>query len=540
MGTKEGRAAVKEKKGGDFLQKAEFKEPQESKEKNQGPTDHSVNSYGGKKKSSVLREEKKRKRKELLAKKLNPYPHNFKRSHISSQIQQQYGHLKTGESSVEEVQTAGRLMLKRGMGKAAFFNIQDQEGSLQCYLKKQELDKQSALFFSLTDIGDIVGVRGTLFRTKKGELTLRCKTFQILCKSLEPLPEKYHGVENTEIKYRARYLDLITNTKSKKVFLIRSRIMKEIRSFLDKRGFIEVETPVLQPLYGGAAAHPFSTHHRSLNCDLYLKISPELYLKRLIIGGFEKVYELGKNFRNEGIDRSHNPEFVMLEYYEAYTDYLDQMKQFEELVCHIVKSIKGGLKFEYQGRALDFTPPWKRISVWEGIEKWGGFSVKRMSDEELFDKIKSLGSDFEKKTTRGAMIMEAFELTVEKHLWNPVFVLDFPKDMSPLTKEHRTNENLVERFEPFVAGMELGNAYTELNDPVDQRDRLEEQEKQRKTDAVAHPMDYDFAKAIDVGMPPTGGVGLGVERLVLLLSDQHSIRDIILFPTLKPLSSDKY
>ena len=490
------------------------------------------------KKDNVLREEKKRKLKELLTKNLNPYPHNFKRTHISSQIQKQYEYLKTGESATEEVQTAGRLMLKRSMGKAAFFNIQDQEGCLQCYIKTQELDEQSNQFFSLVDIGDIVGFRGTLFRTKKGELTLRCKNFQILCKSIEPLPEKYHGVEDTELKYRRRYLDFIINSESKKVFLIRSQVIKEIRSFMDKRGFIEVDTPVLQPLYGGAEAHPFSTHHRALNCNLYLKISPELYLKRLIIGGFEKVYELGKSFRNEGIDRFHNPEFMMLEYYEAYTDYLDQMKQFEELICHLVKNIKGSLKFEYQGRVLDFTPPWKRLGVLEGIETLGGFSVEQMSNKALFDKIKSLGSDFETETEPGAMIMEAFELTVEKHLWDPVFIVDFPKGVSPLTKEHRSNKNLVERFEPFVAGMELGNAYTELNDPLEQRSRLEEQEKQREVNEEAHPMDHDFAIAVDVGMPPTGGVGLGVERLILLLSDQPSIRDIILFPTLKPLSEE--
>ena len=503
-------------------------------------------------KDNVLKEEKKRKLKELLANDLNPYPHSFTRSHTSSQIKKQYEYLKAGESvtkqeapatgqqapAVEQkIQTAGRLMLKRSMGKAVFFNIQDQEGPLQCYIKTQELDKQSGLFFSLVDIGDIVGVSGVMFRTRKGELTLRCDSFQILCKSLEPLPEKYHGVEDTELKYRRRYLDLIMNPESRKVFLIRSRIIKEIRSFLDKRGFIEVETPVLQPLYGGAAAQPFSTHHRALNHDFYLKISPELYLKRLIIGGFEKVYELGKNFRNEGIDRSHNPEFMMLEYYEAYTDYINQMKQFEELICHVVESVKGSLKFAYQGKALDFTPPWKRISVLEGIEKWGGFPVEQMSNQELFKRIKSLGSDFEKEAGWGAMIMEAFELTVEKHLWDPVFIVDFPKEVSPLTKEHRTQKELVERFEPYVAGMELGNAYTELNNPLDQRKRLEEQESQRKIDEMAHPMDHDFVTAIDVGMPPTGGVGLGVERLILILTDQPSIRDIILFPTLKPLGN---
>ncbi len=461
---------------------------------------------------------------------LQPYPHTFERSHTAPQIQKQYAHLKTGESSTKKAQTAGRLMLKRSMGKACFFNIQDQEGSLQCYIKTGELDEKSKQFFACVDIGDIVGVFGPLFRTKKGELTLRVQSFQILCKSLEPLPEKYHGLEDIELKYRRRYLDLIMHPESKKVFLTRAKVLQETRAFLHKKGFIEVETPVLQPLYGGAEARPFSTRHHSLNCDLYLKISPELYLKRLLVGGFEKVYELGKNFRNEGIDRSHNPEFTMLEYYEAYTDYFYQMKQVEELVCHLVKSVKGDLKFDYQGRTLNFTPPWKRLSVLQGIKEKGGFCPEQINDQELFKKIKSLGSDFEETETRGAMIMEAFELTVEKHLWDPVFVVDFPKEVSPLTKTHRENPDLAERFEPFVAGMELGNAYTELNDPVDQRNRLEQRQKNKKAQA----MDHEFARAMDIGMPPAGGVGLGLERLILLLAGQHSIRDIILFPTLKP------
>ena len=483
-------------------------------------------------KDNILREEKKRKLKALLDKKLQPYPHTFERSHTLPQIQKQYAHLKTGESSTETAQTAGRLMLKRSMGKACFFNIQDQEGSLQCYVRIGELDEKSKQFFAGVDIGDIVGVFGPLFRTKKGELSLRVKNFQILCKSLEPLPEKYHGLEDMELKYRRRYLDLIMRPESKKVFLTRAKVLQETRAFLHKKGFIEVETPVLQPLYGGAEARPFSTHHHSLNCDLYLKISPELYLKRLLVGGFEKVYELGKNFRNEGIDRSHNPEFTMLEYYEAYTDYFYQIKQVEELVCHLVKSVKGDLKFDYQGRTLNFTPPWKRLSVLQAIKEKAGFCAEQTSHKELFNKIKSLGSDLEETASRGAMIIEAFELTVEKHLWDPVFVMDFPKDVSPLTKTHRTKPHLAERFEPFVAGMELGNAYTELNDPVDQRNRLKEQEKQRQQNK--QPMDYEFAHAMDIGMPPAGGVGLGLERLILLLAGQHSIRDIILFPTLKP------
>ena len=482
---------------------------------------------------NILKEEKKKKLKALLEQGLNPYPHQFKKTHSLKAFHKQYGHLEASESLNVKAKVAGRLMLKRSMGKAVFFNIQDQESSLQCYLKTAELDKDSLNFFSLVDIGDIVGLLGMPFRTRKGELTLRCQNFQILCKSLQPLPEKYHGLEDKELKYRERYLDLIMNPQSQKVFLIRSQVIKEIRAFLDKRGFLEVDTPVLQPLYGGAMAHPFSTHHRALDCPLYLKISPELYLKRLIVGGFEKVYELGKNFRNEGIDRSHNPEFMMLEYYEAYTDYLDQMRQFEELVCHVVQSVKGNLKFKYQGKDIDFTPPWKRMTVDKAIQEKTGLDVSSLDDKSLFTQIQSWGSKLGAYANRGEMLMSAFDLKVEKELWDPVFIMDFPKEVSPLTKNHRSKPNKVERFEPFTAGMEIGNAYTELNDPTEQRDRLKKQEAQRKKDGLAHPMDQDFVQALEVGMPPTGGVGLGVERLILLLADQHSIRDIIFFPTLK-------
>ena len=499
-------------------------------------------------KDNVLTEEKKRKRSELLANGLDPYPHQFKRTHLSVHIQQQYSHLKAGESSDQLITAAGRLMRMRGMGKAAFFNVQDSEGLFQCYIKVGELDNVSRQFFSFVDIGDIIGVKGWMFRTKKGELTIRCKHFQILCKTVDPLPEKYHGLEDKQLQYRRRYLQLIMNPESKKIFLVRSKIIEAIRFFLNSKNFVEVETPVLQPLYGGAMAEPFSTHHRALDCALYLKISPELYLKRLIVGGFDKVYEIGKNFRNEGSDRLHSPEFTMLEYYEAYTDYQYQMRQFEELVCHVVKKIKGGLKISYQGRALDFNPPWERLSVQEGIQKYAHFSVQQKTKEELFNKVQSLVKETDdearqvtslsKNSSRGDLIMEIFALAVEKHLWQPVFITDYPKDVSPLTKEHRQHKELVERFEPFIAGLELGNAYTELNDPVEQKQRLKEQEKQRMQGGITHPMDEEFVQAMNVGMPPTGGVGLGVERLVLILTDQASLKDIILFPPFKRTSTN--
>lgn len=485
-------------------------------------------------KENPLRAEKRRKLHELKEKGLNPFPHNYKPSHKVAEVISKHSHIDAGVAlSDTRVQMAGRLMTRRDMGKAAFFNFQDQSGSLQAYIRLDELSERDRKFFELVDIGDWVAVTGFVFKTKKGELSIHCQSFEIICKGLEPLPEKYHGIADVELKYRHRHLDLIMDRDSRAVFEMRSKIIREIRNFLDSRGFLEVETPVLQPIYGGAAAYPFSTHHRALDMKLFLKISPELYLKRLIVGGFEKVYEVGKNFRNEGIDRTHNPEFTMLEYYEAYSDYIDQMKQFEELVVHVVQKIKGSLKVTFQEKDIDFTTPWRRLSVHDGIKEYGGFDVDELSDQQLFEKIKSLGSDFSKPDARGVMVMEAFELTVEKHLWNPTFVIDFPKDVSPLTKSHRSKPGLVERFEPIVAHMELGNAYTELNDPEDQRARLEEQEASRVVDEEAQPMDEDFLHAIETGMPPTGGVGLGVERLVMMLTNQPSIRDIILFPTMR-------
>ncbi|MAE73848.1 MAG: lysine--tRNA ligase [Bdellovibrionaceae bacterium] len=485
-------------------------------------------------KENPLRAEKRRKLDQLKAAGIDPFPHNFERSHKLAEIDAKFSHLEAGDVLESEVVTiAGRLMTKRDMGKASFFNIQDQSGAMQGYVKVSELDEQSQTSFKLIDIGDFVGFKGHIFKTKKGQLSVHAHSFTVLCKSLEPLPEKYHGLTDVETKYRHRHLNLIMDTASRKVFETRSKIIREIRNFLDGRGFLEVETPVLQPIYGGASAYPFKTHHRALDMELFMKISPELYLKRLIVGGFEKVYEVGKNFRNEGIDRSHNPEFSMLEYYEAYTDYNYQMQQFEDLVNHLVQSVKGTLKFEYNGKEIDFTGPWRRLSVFDGIKEYAGVDVEAISDDELFKTIKSKGSTADKPASRGEMIMELFELTVEEHLWNPTFVIDFPKEVSPLTKSHRSKPGLVERFEPMAAKMEIGNAYTELNDPVDQRDRLMEQEKKRVVDEEAQPMDEDFLHAIETGMPPTGGVGIGVERIVMILTNQPSIRDIILFPTMK-------
>ena len=392
---------------------------------------------GGVKKSvNPIRGEKLKKLEALKERGLNPFPHFYKRTAHISQILDQFSPLEAGESREQEFfSIAGRLMTKRPMGKAVFFNLQDSSGSLQCYLKTQDLDESSGIFYENVDIGDIVGVRGFVFKTRKGELSLRVQSFQILCKSLEPLPEKYHGIQDVELKYRHRHLDLIMTQDSRRIFETRSQILHEIRSFMRGKGFMEVETPVLQPLYGGARAFPFSTRHRALDMKMYLKISPELYLKKLIVGGFEKVFELGKNFRNEGVDRSHNPEFTMLEWYEAYTDYKDQMDQFEELVAHLAVQVCGSLKVTYQGEKLDFTPPWKRLSLYEAVYMYGGLDGEKASLEEIFKKLKDIGSQREKMGSRGEMLMEVFELSGEKKIRQPTFLIDFPIEVSPLTKK---------------------------------------------------------------------------------------------------------
>lgn len=483
-----------------------------------------------------LRAEKRKKLHALREKGVNPFPYSFERTHSVAEIFSQFESKLGPEQKAEgvKVKVAGRLMTMRLMGKAAFFHFQDQSGKMQSYFKSEEVKPEDQLVFDHLDIGDIIGIEGGLFKTKKGELSVRVEKLTMLCKTLEPLPEKFHGLTDIEQKYRYRHLDLIMDAGSRKVFETRSLIIRETRRFLDDRGFLEVETPVLQPIYGGAAAYPFSTQHRALDMKLFLKISPELYLKRLIVGGFEKVYEIGKNFRNEGIDRTHNPEFCMLEWYEAYTDYNYQMKQFEDLIAHVAKTVKGSTKVMFQGKEIDFTPPWTRLSVYDAIKKYANVDVEKLDVNALFKVIKDNGSELEKPTTHGEMVMELFDQKVEEHLWQPTFITDFPVEISPLTKVHRGgNRGLVERFEPVCAGMEIGNSYSELNDPEEQLARLKEQEAKRVVDEEAQPMDENFMHAIDVGMPPTGGVGIGIERIVMLLTDCPSIRDIILFPTMK-------
>ena len=481
-----------------------------------------------------IKAEKRKKLHALKEKGINPFPYSFDQTAHVETLQKDYANLVAGEKKTETMfRIAGRLMTLRAMGKASFFNIQDQTGSLQCYIKIEEQTEHDRDSFNLIDLGDIVGLEGYIFKSQKGELSLYVQKFQILTKTLEPLPEKFHGIQDVEIKYRHRHLDLISDPESRKVFITRTKIIKAIKKFLDDRGFMEVETPVLQPLYGGAAAHPFTTHHRALDMQLYMKISPELYLKRLIVGGFEKVYEIGKNFRNEGIDRTHNPEFTMLEFYEAYTDYNYQMKQFEELIAGVCKEIHGTTKITYQEKEIDFTPPWAKLTVMDGIKIHAKINPDSVAELDKYLKEnadKPLKLD---KLSIGEKQMKVFEIAAEPHLWQPTFVMDHPVEISPLTKIHRENSKLVERFEPFAACMEIGNSYSELNDPEEQRNRLKEQDAKRGHDEEAHPMDEDFLHAIETGMPPTGGVGIGIERVVMLLTDRASIRDILFFPTMK-------
>ncbi len=486
-------------------------------------------------KENPLRQEKRRKLKELREKGINPYPYNYDKTHEAAKLKEKYAGLNTGDIvEADVVKIAGRLMTKRPMGKAAFFNIQDESGNIQIYLRKEELDETSNTVFSLVDIGDILGVEGYMFKTQKGEVSIHAKKVEMLCKTLEPLPEKYHGLADIELKYRYRHLDLITDPESREVYRKRATILRETRKYLDDLGFLEVETPILQKIYGGAAARPFVTHHNTLDMQLFLKISPETYLKRLIVGGFEKVYDMNRNFRNEGMDRTHNPEFTMIEWYEAYTDYHDQMNRVEELVTKLCEKTNNSLQVEFKGKTVDFARPWRRLTMYDAIKEFGQINVNDLSDADLFAAIKKHGSIRDKAALRGEMVSELFELVAEEHLWQPTFITDYPVEISPLTKMHREHKGLVERFELFIAGTEIANSYSELNDPEDQLERLKQQDAQRAVNDEAQPMDEDFIHAIDVGMPPTGGVGLGIERVVMLLTGKESIRDVILFPTLRP------
>lgn len=435
------------------------------------------------------------------------------------------------------VKLAGRIMTKRGQGKAGFITIQDYKGQIQIFAKIDILGKDTLEEVFSYDIGDIVHVEGEVFKTKVGEVTIRVLKIEMICKSLRVLPEKFHGMTDPDLRYRHREIDIIMNKDVKETFIKRSKIISEIRRFLDDRGFLETETPVLSLIAGGAAARPFITHHNALNTDMYLRIATELYLKRLIVAGFDKVYEMGKNFRNEGIDIKHNPEFTMIEIYEAYSDYNDMMELTENMIAHVCEKVCGTTKISYQGTELDFTPPWRRVSMLDLVKEHAGVDFSTLTDETSREIAKEHHLEFKKpldKCTKGEVLNAMFEKYAEDKLIQPTFVIDYPVEISPLTKKKRGNEEFTERFEGFIFGREVCNSYSELNDPIIQRERFSKQESDRELgDDEAYSIDEDFMYALEYGMPPTGGLGIGVDRIIMFLTDTYSIRDVILFPTMK-------
>ncbi len=441
------------------------------------------------------------------------------------------------EMEGKQVSIAGRLMSKRVMGKASFFDLRDRNGKIQLYVTRDDMGEDVYKKFKKLDIGDLVGVTGEVFRTQKGEVSVRTNGYTLLSKSLLPLPEKFHGLRDTDLRYRQRYVDLIVNPEVKRTFELRSKIITAIRNYLDSRGYMEVDTPILNTIPGGAAARPFITHHNTLDIDMYMRIAPELYLKRLIVGGFERVYEMGRQFRNEGMDIKHNPEFTTMEVYQAYTDYEGMMNLTESLISTVAQEVLGTTKITYQGTELDLAPGWARMTMIESIKKFAGVDfAETTTDAEAEAMAKSVGIEVEKGMTRGEIINLAFEEKVEDNLVQPTFIYEYPVEVSPLAKRYKDNPAFTERFEVFILGCEYGNAFSELNDPIDQKERFMKQvEKREKGDEEANMMDDDFVTALEYGLPPTGGLGIGIDRLVMLLTDSASIRDVLLFPTMKPL-----
>jgi len=475
---------------------------------------------------------------------INPYPNTAERTHTIAEVLEHFDEFQQ-KGTDGSFTLVGRIRLIRRGGKITFMMVEDGTARIQFYFAINDLNEEAYKRVRKLDIGDFVQASGYLFTSDRGERTLHVLDYRILAKGIRPLPEKYHGLEDKEIRQRKRYLDLLANgDEVKQVFVTRSRTISAVRCYLDAHDYIEAETPVLQPLYGGATSRPFTTHHNALDRDLYMRIAVELYLKRLIIGGFERVYEIGRIFRNEGIDRSHNPEFTMLEFYEAYADYYKMMQEVEEMIAFVAQEVHGSPRITHQGTEIDLTPPWPRMTLTDAIAEFTGIDVRRFADKEsLAAEMRAKG--FEADTTlgwgrlvddlKGAMFRKGIPA-----LKQALFLTDYPLDVSPLAKKHREVAGLVERFQPFVGGLELGNAFTELNDPLDQRARFEDQARQRaQGDEEAQVLDEDFLEAVEVGMPPTGGVGIGVDRLVMLMSDQESIRDVILFPTMRKTAEEQ-
>jgi lysyl-tRNA synthetase, class II len=481
---------------------------------------------------SDLLAERRAKLERLREEGIEPYPHGFPDRTEIAAVRESHREIEPGEETTDRYRVAGRLTAKRGHGKASFLDLRDGTGQIQIQARVDELGEDAYDGLMSLDVGDIVGIEGTVFASKRGELTVRADAWELLSKSLRPPPEKFHGLEDVETRYRRRELDLIANEESRELFLTRTRVISAVRRWFDSRGFVEVETPVLQPLYGGALARPFTTHHNALDRDLYLRIATELYLKRLIVGGIDKVYELGKDFRNEGISHKHNPEFTMLEWYEAYADYNDIAEELEGLVSSVAQEVLGTTKVERDGETIDLAPPWRRVTLREAIKERAGIDVlEHPSREQLAE---AMDSEADPEEGWGKLVDGLLSKEVEPTLIQPTFIVDYPVELSPFAKRHRSAEGLVERWEAFVGGIEISNAFTELNDPDDQRRRFEEQAaEQARGDEETQPYDEVFLESLEQGMPPTGGAGLGIDRLVMILTGAKSLREVLLFPAMR-------
>lgn len=466
---------------------------------------------------------------------INPYPNDFKAAHTSADLFVAFGNLQEIPEQSATFTIAGRIIARRSFGKAAFVQIQDRKGRMQLYVRKDTLGDEAFATFDSFDIGDIVGASGWPFRTKTGELSLHVTEIRLLTKSFLPLPEKFHGLTDVETRYRQRYVDLIVNPEVREVFVKRSRIINLIREFMVNNDFLEVETPMMQPIPGGATARPFVTHHNALDMQLYLRIAPELYLKRLLVGGFDRVFEINRNFRNEGISIRHNPEFTMMEFYRAYATFEDLMDFTEDLLCHVAQELLGSLDVAYQGQTISFARPWKRLTVQEAILEYGDIDAKTLQDRDLaYAYAQSIGLDLPEDIGYGKLVTEIFEEVAETKLIQPTFITAYPTEVSPLSRKSDLDPEIVDRFELFIAGRELANAFSELNDPVDQKERfLAQVAAKDKGDEEAHYMDEDYIRALEYGMPPAAGEGIGIDRLVMLFTDSPSIRDVILFPQLR-------
>ena len=482
--------------------------------------------------------QRRKKAEELLSEGIPLYPNTFRVSHSVEEVLASYGNKSEEDFRALETRfaLAGRLMRLSNFGKAAFFHVQDRTGRIQGYLRRDQMDERSSKVLRRLDVGDIVGVRGRLFRTKTGELTLMVEALEMLAKSFRPLPEKWHGLVDQETRYRQRYVDLIVNPGSREVFLTRSRTTAYLRNFLTSRGFLEVETPMMQPIPGGATARPFKTHHNTLDMELYLRVAPELYLKRLLVGGFERVFEINRNFRNEGLSTQHNPEFTMLEFYQAYATYWDLMEMTEIMLSSLTKELKGEMVLEYQGTRLDFTPPWKRISIQESLLTYGGLSEEGWKNHgQVLNFGRRLEIPLTGREPLGRLWVDIFEKVAAPHLVQPTFVTGYPIEDSPLARKNDQNPELVDRFELYISGREIANAFSELNDPRDQEERFARQAKAKAGDEEGiNFSDEDYLRALEYGMPPAAGEGVGVDRLVMLLTNSPSIRDVILFPQMRP------